>query len=67
MFTKQHYQKIAETFQSAHPRCQLFKHNRYDELLWESIVSRFANMFEEDNLKFNREKFIEKCNPGSEY
>lgn len=54
--TRKEYQKFAEMLKNTP--------HLYDaaaESMWECIVIRTANIFQKDNPRFNRKRFIEAC------
>jgi hypothetical protein len=48
IFTTQHYEMIAELF-------------RYDYNLTYAVMAKFAKLFEKDNPRFDRARFIRAC------
>lgn len=60
MFTKQHYEAIAKILDGK--TCvQILSDNPSLYLLKQQVVEALANMFEEDNERFNRNKFFDAC------
>jgi len=61
-FSRKHYQQIASIFKQHldGPRNEKV----YNELA--AIANELADLFEEDNPRFDREKFLQACNVGSE-
>ena len=60
MFTKQHYVAIAKIIDGK--TCvQLLSNNPFDYILKSQVIDALASMFEADNYRFDREKFIEAC------
>ena len=51
MFKRRHYEKIAEVFAIYKPGFQS------DEQYHAYMITKLANMFQEDNPRFNRDKF----------
>ena len=54
--TRKDYWKFAEMLKNT-PHL----HDDAAESMWERIVIRTANIFQEDNPRFNRERFYEAC------
>jgi hypothetical protein len=55
MMTRKDYVKTAEILSS-------YKDLIGDEFVFEDLVNDFAEMFAEDNLLFNADKFVTACN-----
>ena len=66
MFTKQHYEKIAELMYSERRKLQRLYGPKYSEtpelLAVNDMIMGFVAMFSEDNPKFRELIFIERCN-----
>lgn len=58
MFTKQHYELIADVLSRTKPTRLRFQadHDIYNQ--WEVIVLEICAAFENDNPKFNTQKFL---------
>lgn len=60
MFTRKHYKAIAKITDSK--TCvQILSDNPFDYLLKNQVIDALADMFEEDNPRFDRDKFIKAC------
>jgi hypothetical protein len=69
-FSKRHYQAIAQVMQEIHPGEQ-FEHGDDCEGTftaldqWDETKCRIAVMFQSDNSLFNRNLFLQACQPGA--
>lgn len=58
MFQKRHYEAVAQLFKDRTP-------NRYvnddAHAHHDSLIEKFADMFERDNPQFQRDRFFEAC------
>lgn len=60
MFTRQHYKAIAKIVDGK--TCvQFLSNNPFDYLSKNQLVDALADMFQDDNPNFNREKFTKAC------
>jgi hypothetical protein len=59
-FAKRHYEAIAEAMQEAraHLRCDAINQH-------ECVIGMLADMFAADNARFQRERFVNACQPGA--
>jgi hypothetical protein len=57
MFTKQHYEQVADLLK----RAQNKHRGETADQLYFSIIDDFADLFENDNGNFNRDKFSLAC------
>lgn len=55
MFQRRHYKAIAEVLKANHP-C-----GRDDCMMHRCIVDQLANLFAQDNSRFDWDKFFEAC------
>jgi len=51
-FSKRHYEVIAKEIREKNPKDK------------ESFINLLANLFEGDNERFNKERFLKACNGG---
>ena len=56
MFTKQHYEPVAKLLR-----------NMPDKITRLELISKLADMFEEDSPKFDRHKFVKGCSKFGGY
>lgn len=71
-FTKQHYEEIVELLASAEPIIhgtpQQFPTGYWEDVArhcqWSVTCEKFADRFQKDNPKFNKEKFLKACGLG---
>jgi hypothetical protein len=59
-FAKRHYEAIALAMQDARFR---LRSSSLDQ--WQYTINCLANLFAEDNGRFQRERFISACEPGA--
>lgn len=62
MFSKRHYEAVAEAMQEACPETHWDPNKRAQ---WEVTGNRLCDMFARDNSAFNRARFIAACEPGA--
>lgn len=64
MFTKKHFETIAETLRTLKNKDSFTTSEESDTELVdiEMVIDRFVSLFEDDNPLFNKEKFINYIN-----
>ena len=58
-FAKRHYITVAEIIRSYMDRSDAL--TLFDAAYQQTVASMFANVFEHDNPRFNRERFLSAC------
>ena len=61
MFTKENYIKIAKVMRESNPDYDIIRDNDVylnKKGMWFKVLDKLIDMFEEDNERFNKDKFI---------
>ena len=61
MFTKEHYIEISKVMRESNPDYDIIRDNDVylnKKGMWFKVLEKLIDMFEEDNKRFNKDKFI---------
>lgn len=66
MFSKQHYEAIAEELKETRPRPEDYSDNEAREFgavmgMWTAVKYRLTTMFKWDNIRFDEDAFHKAC------